>query len=110
MFKRILMIALLGASLMCAKTYDVTLSEPAQAGNTLLKPGEYHLKVDGPQVVLTDNVGRRIEVTAVVESVQEKFEQTRLSIWKENGTNRVQWIQLGGSKTRVVFQSSPQSE
>jgi len=110
MLKRILMLVLLSASLICAKTYDLALSESAQAGNTLLKPGEYHLKVDGSQVVLTDNGGRRIEVTAAVEPTEDKFEQTRLSIWKENGTNRIQWVQLGGSKMKVVFPSSAQPE
>ena len=51
-----------------------------------------------------DTSGRRIDTTAKVESADRKFDQTVVSISKVDGTNRIQAIQLGGSKTRVVFQ------
>jgi hypothetical protein len=104
MLKRVAILALLGVSLASAKTYTFTVADPAQAGKVQLKPGEYSLKLDGSQVVLMDTSGRRIDTTAKVESADRKFDQTVVSFSKVDGTNRIQAIQLGGSKTRVVFQ------
>jgi hypothetical protein len=104
MLKRVAILALLGVSLASAKTYTFTVADPAQAGEVQLKPGEYSLKLDGSQVVLMDRAGRRIDTTAKVESADRKFDQTVISISKVDGTNRIQAIQLGGSKNRVVFQ------
>jgi hypothetical protein len=104
MFKRIAIIALLTISLVSAKTYSFTVSEPAQAGNTQLKAGEYSLKVDGEQVVLTDNGGHRIDVTAKIEAADQKFDKTAICISSADGAKRIEWIHLGGSKMRVVFQ------
>jgi hypothetical protein len=104
MLKRIAILALVGVSLASAKTYTFSISNPAQAGNAQLKPGEYSLKVDGSQVVLMDKTGRRIEATAKIETAERKFDQTAVSISKAEGTNRILWIALGGSKNRVVFE------
>jgi hypothetical protein len=104
MLKRVAILALLGVSLASAKTYTFTVADPAQAGKAQLKPGEYSLKLDGSQVVLMDGSGRRIDTTAKVESADRKFDQTVISFSKVDGTNRIQAIQLGGSKNRVVFQ------
>jgi hypothetical protein len=104
MLKRIAILALLGVSLASAKTYTFSVSEPAQAGQAQLKPGEYSLKVDGPQVLLIDKTGRPINATAKVETVDRKFDQTAISISKADGTSRIQWIALGGSKNKVVFE------
>lgn len=104
MLKRIAMLALLGVSLASAKTYTVTVPDSAQAGKVQLKPGEYNLKLDGSQVMLLDQTGHRIDVSAKVEVADRKFDSTAISISKADGTNRIQWIELGGSKNRVVFQ------
>ena len=104
MLKRVAILALLGVSLASAKTYTFTVTDPAQAGKVQLKPGEYSLKLDGSQVVLMDRDGRRIDTTAKVESADRKFDQTAISSSKADGTNRIEAIQLGGSKYRVVFQ------
>ena len=37
-----------------AKSYDIILDHASKAGATELKPGEYKLKVQGSQAVLTD--------------------------------------------------------
>lgn len=104
MLKRTAILALLGVSLAGAKTYTFSVSEPAQAGQALLQPGEYSVKVDGPQVVLMDKSGRPINATVKLETGERKFDQTAVSISKANGANRIQWIQLGGSKHRLVFE------
>ena len=104
MLQRIAMLALLGVSLASAKTYTFTVTEPSKAGQVQLKPGEYNLKVDGSQVVLMDNVGHRIDATAKVETADHKFDSTTISTSKADGTDRIRWIELGGSKNRVVFE------
>jgi hypothetical protein len=104
MLKRIAVLALLSISLASAKTYTFSVSEPAQAGQAQLKPGEYSLKVDGSQVLLMDKSGRPINATPKIEVADRKFDQTAISISKANGTNRIQWIELGGSKHKVVFE------
>lgn len=104
MLKRIAILALLGVSLASAKTYSFVVSEPTNAGQAQLKPGEYSLKLDGSQVVLKDMTGRQIDVTAKVEPADRKFDETAVQSSKTNGTNRIQWVELGGSKNKVVFE------
>ncbi len=104
MIKRVAILALLSVSLICAKTYDFALFDPTHAGDAQLKPGEYRLRVDGSQVVLMDKLGRQIAVTATVEQADRKFDQTMITTSKADGTNRIVSIELGGSKTKVIFQ------
>ena len=108
MFKRFTIVALLSVLLLSAKmftkTYTFSISNQAIAGNTQLKPGEYHIKLDGAQVVLTDKSGVRIDTTATVETAERKFDQTAVATATESGTDRIIYIELGGSSNKVVFQ------
>jgi hypothetical protein len=104
MFKRFAILALVCVSVVSAKTYNFTVTITAQAGNTQLKPGEYSVKVDGTQIVLKDNSGHRIDVAATLETAGQKFNETAVVITLAEGTNRIEWIQLGGSNTRVMFE------
>ena len=110
MFKRVAILALvlvgvlLAGSRTGAKTYTIMLSDQAMAGNAQLKPGEYHLKLDGSQVVLIDKNGNQIETTGTVETAERKFEGTAIATSKADGTNRILSIKLGGSRNSVVFQ------
>jgi hypothetical protein len=109
MFKRIAILALLvGVCLVSAKTgaktYSFVLADPAVAGNAQLKPGEYHLKLDGAQVVLTDKDRKRIDTNAKVETAERKFEVTAVNTLNGDGANRIVSIELGGSSNVIVFQ------
>ena len=104
MFKRLTIVALMSVLLASAKSYTITISDPASAGSVQLKAGEYGLKLDGTQVVLIDKAGKQIETTAKVEAAEHKFDQTSISISKADGANRIISIQLGGSTNRVVFE------
>ena len=44
--------------LAAAKSYDIDLPTNAKAGAVELKPGEYKLKLEGSQAVLTDTRGK----------------------------------------------------
>jgi len=107
MLKRIALIALIAlaaVSIASAKTYTFTISDRVQAGDTQLKPGDYHLKVDGSDVVLLDHGGRRIDVNMKLEEADGKFSATSLTISTAEATPRLESVELGGSKVRIVFQ------
>jgi hypothetical protein len=96
---------LLAGSKTGAKTYTFTLDHSAVAGTAQLKPGEYHLKVDGAQVVLIDKDGKQIDTTAMVETAERKFDATAIATTDADGTNRLLSIEFRGSRSRVVFQA-----
>jgi hypothetical protein len=109
MFKRIAIFTLLinvwlVSAKTGAKTYSFVLADPAVAGNAQLKAGEYHLKLDGAQVVLTDKDRNRIDTNAKVETGERKFEATAVTTLNEDGASRIVSIELGGSTNVVVFQ------
>lgn len=108
MIKRIVMFGLLVVALASAKTYTFTISDPAQAGTTQLKAGEYRLRLDGAQVVLIDQGGRQIDAAATVEETDRKFDQTSVTTSDVDGIRRIESIQLGGSTSKVVFQPAAQ--
>ncbi len=68
MMKKFAMMALFGVWLLSAKTYTITVTDPSQAGTAQLKPGEYKLKLNGSQAVLTDTRGRTIDSVTKVET------------------------------------------
>jgi hypothetical protein len=104
MLKRFAMLALLAVSLASAKTYTFTVYDSTQAGKVQLMPGEYHLKLDGSQALLMDATGHRIDAAAQVQTTDHKFDQTAVSTSKADGKNRIESIELGGSKIKVVFE------
>jgi hypothetical protein len=104
MLKRLSILTLMGVSLICAKTYTFSVPNSTQAGTAQLKAGQYSLKVDGSQVVLMDERGHRIDTNAKIETTGQKAAATAVSISTANGASRIEWIELGGSNSRVVFQ------
>lgn len=104
MLKRLAVVALLSVSLAGAKSYSFRISDPCRAGSAQLQPGEYTVKLDGDKVVLKDKAGRIIEAAAKVETAEKKYPYTSVAINKADGTGRIQYITLGGSKSRVVFE------
>lgn len=112
MFKRTAIIALILAGVLLAgsktsgKTYTFKINDAALAGPTQLKPGEYHLKLDGTQVLLIDKYGKQIDTTATVETGDRKFSGTAILSSNADGSNRILSIELGGSKNKVVFESN----
>ena len=104
MLKRLAIVALLSVSLAGAKSYTIAITRPCQAGTAQLQPGEYTLKLETAKVVLIDKTGSRIETSARVEAADQKFNQTAVVISDTSGTSRIQWIALGGSKSKVVFE------
>jgi hypothetical protein len=85
-----------------AKSYDITLSAPAMAGATELKPGEYKLKVEGSQAVFTDTENAKsFSVPVKVENSDKKFSYTSVESTNQDGMDQIKAIDLGGSNTRL---------
>lgn len=94
--------AVLGLALASAKSYTVNLFEPALAGNTELKAGEYEVSVAGQNVVLK---GAKVESQSPVkvETVEKKYDATSVKYIVNGGKRQILEIHLGGTKTKLVF-------
>jgi hypothetical protein len=97
-------LALSSLTVVSAKTYEIILSAPSKAGSITLKPGQYRLKVEGTTATFTDaNSSKSFTTTVKVDTVDKKFEDTRVQSTKDGGTDTIQEIDLGGTKTKLGF-------
>src|ERR1041385_9242086 len=91
-------------TLVNAKTYDIVLSNKTTAGSLELKPGQYKLKVDGNNAIFTDtSKGKSFTTPVKVESGDKKFDDTRVQSTKDGDAEKINEIDLGGSKTKLGF-------
>lgn len=104
MGSRLLILAVLAASLAFAKTYSFTLNNTTEAGSTELNAGQYKLQVNGSKVMLKDAQGHDVTMKAKVEKAQQHFRNTEVSVTNSNGKSKIEWIGLGGSQSRVTFE------
>ena len=97
-------LCLSSVGLVQAKSHHITLSEPTMAGETLLPAGNYKVTLDGTNAVLL-NVDKDKTYTAPVkvESEAKKFDQTAVMTGTSSGESRIQAIEFGGSRTRLLF-------
>ena len=97
-------LTLLSLSILCAKTYTITIISPTKAGSAQLKPGDYKVKVEGSNAVFTEvNSSKSVTTPVKVENGDKKYDDTRVQITKDGGTDRLDDIELGGSKTKLEF-------
>jgi hypothetical protein len=86
-----------------AKTYDIILDQPAKAGATDLKAGEYKVKVEGSQAVFTDaRNAKSFSVPVKIENGDKKFDNTAVETDNQGGVDSIHAIDLGGSNTRLM--------
>ena len=109
--KSLLLIGTLAlAGIASAKSYDIILSAPAQAGSIQLAAGEYSLQVKGSNVVFTNvDTGKRFTTAVKTENGAKKFERTRVLYNESKGKFTLQEIELGGSTTTLTFDSGVQT-
>ena len=87
-----------------AKSYHVSLSTPSEIGSTQLPAGDYSVKLEGNNAVLTQvGTDKTYQVPVKVDTENRKFEQNAVVTDSSNGTSHVKSIELGGSKTRLDF-------
>ena len=97
-------LALSSLTILSAKTYELTLSIPAKAGSVELKPGQYKLKVEGANAVFTDvNTSKSFTTPVKVVPTDKKFDDTKVMTTKNGDSDKIEEIELGGSKTKLDF-------
>ena len=98
-------LCLSSVGLVNAKSHHIILSEPTMAGSTMLPAGDYTVKVEGNNAVLT-NVDKDQTYTAPVkvESEAKKFDQTAVLTNAASGESRIQSIEFGGSHEKLEFE------
>jgi hypothetical protein len=105
MFRTLLLFAALGLSVAIAKSYDITLDTATKVGSVELKPGKYSLAVmDETKVRFTSASGQAIEAPAKVTTTEKKFQATQIDMRQVNGSAQVNEIDLGGTKTKILFE------
>ena len=106
MFKKLVVsIALAGLAIASAAQHRVTLFEPAVVNGTTLKPGEYKLVVDGGKAVLSRGK-QTVEAVVSVQKGDSKYASTSVRYASGDGAQRLQEIRVGGTDTKIVFESS----
>lgn len=85
-----------------SKSYDVTLSNPAQVSGTELKAGNYSIEVAGDKAMI--HAGKvAVEASVTVQEADKKFASTIVRYSVVDGKYRIKEIQLSGTKTMLVF-------
>jgi hypothetical protein len=97
-------LALSSMAVLSAKSYEIMLTAPSQAGVLQLAKGEYRVKLEGGNAVFTSmRDGKKYTTPVKVENAQTKFEQTAVEATDQDGTSRIRAIELGGSTTQLDF-------
>lgn len=97
--------AVLGLSAASAKSYQIQLDSTSKAGNLTLQPGRYEVVVDASRVRFKSvNSGKYMESQGRLESTDKTFPQTSINASKEGSASEIHQINLGGTKTRIVFE------
>jgi len=101
--KSLLLIGTLAlASIASAKTYDLTLSAPANAGSAQMAAGAYSVKVLGGFAFFTNtDTGKKFIAPVKVEDAGKKFETTAVDCNSKGGEDQITAIELGGSSTKL---------
>ena len=99
-------LALAGAltGIASAKSWDITLNQTTTVGANQLKAGDYEVKLDGTQAILTDEAhGKAVKVSVTVEHNDKKFDNTEVETVNKDGKDAIHSISLGGSNTKLVL-------
>ena len=103
--KLVVSFAVAGLAVVSAAQHRVTLFEESVVNGTTLKPGEYKLVVEGGKAMLSRGK-QSVEAPVSVQKSDAKFSSTSVRYSVTAGTHSVQEIRLGGTDTKVVFDSA----
>lgn len=94
---------LAGLPVASAKSFDVSIAEASVVHNLRLKPGDYRLKLDGSNAIFTDADGNSFKTAVSVEQEPKKFPDTEVLSTNDANDQRIEEIQLGGTRTKLKF-------
>jgi hypothetical protein len=90
------------AGIASAKSYDVVLSAPANAGSLKLAAGEYSVNVQGSIAVFTNlETGKKFIAAVSAQGSAIKFGATAVDVKTADGASRITSLELGGSSTKL---------
>jgi|SRR5579871_130177 len=105
--KKLCVLAVLTLSSLCvlsAKTYQITLIHPSHIGSVQLKPGQYTVKLQGDNAIFTDvNSDKTFTAPVKVQATETKFDETQVQSSRDGDVDKIEEIDLGGSKTKLGF-------
>ena len=96
-------LSLCGLAFAGSKTYDITLPVAAKAGSLQLAAGDYRLKIEGTNAILTDSHRKSFTAPIKVENATHKFTFTAVETAPEGSAERITAIDLAGSTTQIEF-------
>ncbi len=102
----ILVVAAFAGSVSKLGTFEITLSQPTVVNGVTLKPGDYKLSVADASVTITpvEGKGKPVEAAVKIEATTQKFNNTTIMYETKNNQATIAEIDLGGRKTKVLFQ------
>ena len=83
-------------------SYSVTLGEQAEIAGRAVKPGEYKVQVEGNKATLKGS-GTSVETSVRVVEGDAKFPRTSVRYNLAEGKYLLEQIQIGGTKTTLIF-------
>ena len=95
-------------SVASAATFKVSFVEPSVVKGKELKAGDYQLNVKENSVVIVQGK-KQVEVPAKVENTNRKFDRTRILYNENKGKFSIQEIEIGGTTTKLTFDSGVQA-
>jgi len=107
--KSLLMVVVLAAStvtLASAKTWNISVDNPAMAGSVMLPAGHYNVKVNGATATFRNQDTNKVYTAPVkVQNAEKKYSETAVESTAKGGTQIIQNIQLGGTTEEIEFGS-----
>ena len=86
-------------------TYTITLSKATTLGGAVLTAGDYKLVVgDNKITIVSRDGGKPVEAPVKIETAKAKFDYTVITYKDVNGAAIFSEIDLGGSKTVLLFE------
>jgi len=105
MFRSLTLFAVFGLSILSAKSYEILLDSPVKVHDMDLKPGKYSISLmDDSKIRFTDANGKSVEASAKVSTADKKFQSTLVDTKQVNGATQIDEIDLGGTKTKLLFE------
>ena len=109
MIKQVLIsFAFVALSVASAATFHVSFVEPSVVKGKELKAGDYQLNLKENSVIIAQGK-KQVEVPAKIENTNKKYDRTRVLYNENKGKFSIQEIELGGTTTKLTFDSGVQT-
>jgi len=82
-----------------------SVSDKTKAGSVVLPAGDYSLTLKGSTAAIKDEHSGKVRTTEVkIQTGDQKFKDTTVHAFLENGERLIKTIDVGGSSQTLVFE------